>query len=101
MTSYVIWYILYSQMDTLLYPTHPVQPMNTILYPTHPVQPMDTLLYPTNPVQPMDTHLYPTHPVQLIRVKLNRDIHFTCILCLLNNTCVQHNFKSVHVSNLF
>ena len=35
------------------------------------------------------------------RVKLNRDIHFTCILCLLNNTCVQHNFKSVHVRNLF
>jgi hypothetical protein len=36
-------------------------------------------------------------------VKLNRDIHvhFTCILCLLNNTCVKHNFKSVHVSNLF
>jgi hypothetical protein len=33
---------------------------------------------------------------------LNRDIHFTCILCLLNNTCgVKHNFKSVHVSNLF
>ena len=26
---------------------------------------------------------------------------FPCILCLLNNTCVQHNFKSVHVSNLF
>jgi hypothetical protein len=35
------------------------------------------------------------------RVKLNRDIHFTYILCLLNNTCVKHNFKSVHVSNLF
>jgi hypothetical protein len=34
-------------------------------------------------------------------VKLNRDIHFTCILRLLNNTCVKHNFKSVHVSNLF
>jgi hypothetical protein len=32
---------------------------------------------------------------------INRDIHFTCILCLLNNTCVQHNFKSAHVSNLF
>jgi hypothetical protein len=32
------------------------------------------------------------------RVKLNRDIHFTCILRLLNNTCVKHNFKSVHVS---
>ena len=30
-----------------------------------------------------------------------RYIHFTCILCLLNNTCVQHNFKSVHVHNLF
>jgi hypothetical protein len=29
------------------------------------------------------------------------DIHFTCILFLLNNTCVKHNFKSVHVSNLF
>ena len=27
--------------------------------------------------------------------------HFTCILHLLNNTCVKHNFKSVHVSNLF
>jgi hypothetical protein len=27
--------------------------------------------------------------------------HFTCILRLLNNTCVKHNFKSVHVSNLF
>ena len=27
-----------------------------------------------------------------------RYIHFTCILCLLNNTCVKH---SVHVSNLF
>ena len=26
---------------------------------------------------------------------------FTCILRLLNNTCVKHNFKSVHVSNLF
>ena len=26
--------------------------------------------------------------------------HFTCILRLLNNTCVKHNFKSVHVSNL-
>ena len=26
---------------------------------------------------------------------------FTCILHLLNNTCVKHNFKSVHVSNLF
>ena len=35
------------------------------------------------------------------RVKLNRDIHFTCIRRLLNNTCVKHNFKSVHVSNLF
>ena len=35
------------------------------------------------------------------RVKLNRDIHFTCILRLMNNTCVKHNFKSVHVSNLF
>jgi hypothetical protein len=35
------------------------------------------------------------------RVKLNRDIHFTCILRLLNNTCVKYNFKSVHVSNLF
>jgi hypothetical protein len=35
--------------------------------------------------------------------KLNRDIpvHFICILHLLNNTCVKHNFKSVHVSNLF
>jgi hypothetical protein len=30
-----------------------------------------------------------------------RDIHFTCILRLLNNTCVKHYFKSVHVSNLF
>jgi hypothetical protein len=28
-------------------------------------------------------------------------IHFTCILCILNNTCVQQNFKSVHVRNLF
>ena len=36
-----------------------------------------------------------------ICVKLNRVIHFTCILRLLNNTCVKHNFKSVHVSNLF
>ena len=27
--------------------------------------------------------------------------NFTCILHLLNNTCVKHNFKSVHVSNLF
>jgi hypothetical protein len=27
--------------------------------------------------------------------------HFTCILRLLNNTCVKHNFKSVHVSDLF
>ena len=27
--------------------------------------------------------------------------HFTCILHLLNNTCVKHFFKSVHVSNLF
>jgi hypothetical protein len=35
------------------------------------------------------------------RVKLNRDIHFTCIVRLLNNTCVKHNFKSVHVNNLF
>jgi hypothetical protein len=35
------------------------------------------------------------------RVKLNRDIHFTYILRLLNNTCVKHNFKSVHASNLF
>ena len=35
------------------------------------------------------------------RVKLNRDIYFTCILRLLNNTCVKHNFKSVHISNLF
>jgi hypothetical protein len=35
------------------------------------------------------------------RVKLKRDIHFTCILHLLNNTCVKHNFKSIHVSNLF
>ena len=35
------------------------------------------------------------------RVKLNRNIHFPCILRLLNNTCVKHNFKSVHVSNLF
>jgi hypothetical protein len=34
-------------------------------------------------------------------IKLNRDIHFTCIPRLLNNTCVKHNFKSVHVSNLF
>jgi hypothetical protein len=33
--------------------------------------------------------------------QINRDIHFTCILRLLNNTCVKHNFKSVHVSNLF
>ena len=30
-----------------------------------------------------------------------KHIHFTCILCLLNNTCVKHYFKSVHVSNLF
>ena len=30
-----------------------------------------------------------------------RYIYFTCILHLLNNTCVKHNFKSVHVSNLF
>jgi hypothetical protein len=29
------------------------------------------------------------------------EIHFTCILHLLNNTCVKHNFKNVHVSNLF
>jgi hypothetical protein len=29
------------------------------------------------------------------------DIHFTCILRLLNNTCVKHYFKSVHVSNPF
>jgi hypothetical protein len=35
------------------------------------------------------------------RVKFNRDIPFTCILRLLNNSCVKHNFKSVHVSNLF
>ena len=35
------------------------------------------------------------------RVKLNKYIHFTCILCLLNNTWVKHNIKSVHVSNLF
>ena len=34
-------------------------------------------------------------------VKLNRDIHVTCILRLLNNIYVKHNFKSVHVSNLF
>ena len=27
--------------------------------------------------------------------------HFTCILRLLNNTCVKHNFKRVHVSNHF
>jgi hypothetical protein len=31
---------------------------------------------------------------QLCQIK---DIHFTCILHLLNNTCVKHNFKSVHV----
>ena len=37
----------------------------------------------------------------IYNILLNRDIHFTCILCLLNNTCVKHNFKSVHVSNLF
>ena len=59
-------------MDTLLYPTHPVQPMNTILYPTHPVQSMDTLLYPAHPVQPMDTFLYPTHPVQPLDTLLYR-----------------------------
>ena len=41
------------------------------------------------------------HPAWHNRVKLNRDIHFTCILRLLNNTCVKHYFKSVHVSNLF
>jgi hypothetical protein len=29
------------------------------------------------------------------------NIHFTCILHLLNDTCVKHNFKSAHVSNLF
>jgi hypothetical protein len=38
---------------------------------------------------------------QELKYKLNRDIHFTCILRLLNNTCVKHNFKIVHVSNLF
>ena len=41
------------------------------------------------------------HPAWHNRVKLNRDIHFTCILRLLNNTCVKHYSKSVHVSNLF
>jgi hypothetical protein len=45
------------------------------------------------------------HPAWHNRVKLNRDIHvhvhFTCILRLLNNTCIKHYFKSVHVSNLF
>ena len=40
-------------------------------------------------------------PCMTQSVKLNRDIHFTCILHLLNNTCVKHYFKSVHVSNLF
>jgi hypothetical protein len=35
------------------------------------------------------------------RAKLNRDIYFTCILHLLNNTRVKHNLKSVHASNLF
>jgi hypothetical protein len=29
------------------------------------------------------------------RVKLNRDIHFTCILRLLNNTMVNPNVKQV------
>ena len=41
------------------------------------------------------------HPAWHNRVKLNRDIHFTCILRLLNNACVKHYFKSVHVSNPF
>ena len=44
---------------------------------------------------------YLQHFINKRHVKLNRDIHFTCILRLLNNTCVKHNFKSVHVSNLF
>jgi hypothetical protein len=33
--------------------------------------------------------------------KVNTVQHFTCILHLLNNTCVKHNFKSIQVSNLF
>ena len=38
---------------------------------------------------------------QSCQIKQRYHIHFTCILCLLNNTCVKHNFKSVHVSNFF
>jgi hypothetical protein len=49
----------------------------------------------------MATGDYGCCPIPKDRVKLNRDIHFTCILRLLNNTCVKHNFKRVHVSNLF
>ena len=33
--------------------------------------------------------------------QIKQRYNFTCILLLLNNTCVKHNFKSVHVSNLF
>ena len=33
--------------------------------------------------------------------QIKQIIHFTCILHLLNNTCVKHNFKGVHVHNLF
>ena len=33
--------------------------------------------------------------------QIKQRYNFTCILRLLNNTCVKHNFKSVHVSNLF
>ena len=32
--------------------------------------------------------------------QIKQKYNFTCILRLLNNTYVKHNFKSVHVSNL-
>ena len=48
-------------------------------------------LYKVNTEQNINNILL-INMTQLCQIK-----HFTCILRLLNNTCVKHNFKSVHV----
>ena len=52
-------------------------------------------LYKVNTEQNINNILL-INMTQLCQIK-----HFTCILRLLNNICVKHNFKSVHVRNLF
>ena len=61
---------------------------------------IDDIVYTAVKTAEVDSKKQNIYNIYNNRVKLNRDIHFTGILRLLNNTCVKHNFKSVHVSNL-